>query len=123
MTEKVENIYIICPVRNADPAITADIAKYVDDQEALGHHVHFPPRDVDQSDPIGIDICTSHLAAMKNASRVDIFWDVNSKGSHFDLGMAFALGKRINLIKVFGEVPSGKSYVAVMREIQRRQSP
>jgi hypothetical protein len=32
---------------------------------------------------------------MRNADEVHVFWDVESFGSHFDLGMAYALNKRI----------------------------
>lgn len=116
------NIYLVCPVRAVTPEQTAEMDNYVSGLEKEGHHVHYPPRDVDQTDPTGFEICTRHLDAIKKSDRVDIFWDVNSKGSHFDLGMAFALDKRINLVQVYGEIPAGKSYIAVMKEIQTRQS-
>ena len=55
----------------------------------------FPPDDAPQDDPTGAAICITHLAAMRDADEVHVFWDVESYGSHFDLGMAYALKKRI----------------------------
>jgi len=51
---------------------------------------------------------------MRAADEVHVFWDVRSKGSHFDLGMAYALGKRI--VPIECELPDGpeKSYWKVM---------
>jgi hypothetical protein len=104
-------IYLICPVRNA----TFDSSEIVRQLESDGHTVHFPPRDVDQSDSTGIEICKAHLQAMKDCDRVCVVWDVNSKGSHFDLGMAFALHKDIELLKALQPDTDGKSYLKVMK--------
>jgi len=49
------------------------------------------PRDVDQSDPHGIDICNAHADAMMDIDEVHVWWDKDSVGSKFDLGMAFIL--------------------------------
>lgn len=106
-------IYLICPVRNA----TFDSSNLVSEWEKEGHLVHFPPRDVRQDDPIGVDICRAHLAAMKNADEVRVVWDVDSKGSHFDLGMAFALGKRVVLVKALQEDIGAKSYLKVIHSL------
>lgn len=108
------NIYIICPVRNGTPD---EITEYVESLEREGHSVHFPPRDVDQDDPTGARICREHRDYMKIADRVDVFWDVMSSGSHFDLGMAYGLGVPINLVKAYQPDREGKSYQkAVMTE-------
>lgn len=107
-------IYIICSVRGGTPP---EIEQYVHDLEAQGHIVHFPPRpsDCQQDDPTGWNICRTHLAALKQSDEVHVFWDVGSKGSHFDLGMAFALVKKIKLVKTYHPDNEGKSYVKVMR--------
>ena len=84
-------IFIICPVRNADPAIQEEIQRYIERLEEAGHHVHWPPRDTDQSDPHGIQICMDNFDAILDADRVDVFYDPNSRGSHFDIGMVNAL--------------------------------
>jgi hypothetical protein len=105
-------IYIICPVRNGTPA---DVEKYVLELENLGNVVHFPPRDAPQMDGSGMFICLTHLGAMKCSDEVHVFWDVNSKGSHFDLGMAFALDKKIRLVHEYQPDGAEKSYVKVMK--------
>jgi nucleoside 2-deoxyribosyltransferase len=111
------NIYIICAVRNASQERVAQIRGYAAHlRGGLGHQVHFPPDDAPQDDPTGKAICQTHLAAMRDADEVHVFWDVDSKGSHFDLGMAYALGKRI--VPVACEKPDGpeKSYWKVMAD-------
>lgn len=107
-------IYIICAVRNATPERVAEIRAYAEQQRAAGHHVHFPPDDAPQSDPTGKAICETHRAAMLSCDEVHIFWDIRSSGSHFDLGMAYALRKP--LVPVHCEIPDGpeKSYWKVM---------
>lgn len=108
-------IYLICPVRNSD----FDSSNIVRCIESYGHTVHFPPRDVNQDDPTGAEICKAHLAAMREDDEVDIVWDVNSKGSHFDLGMAYALGKTIKLIYALQPDDSGKSYLKVIKSLEQ----
>jgi hypothetical protein len=104
------NIYVICAVRNASQFRVNMIREHVERLRAEGHDVHFPPDDVNQDDPTGEEICNVHLAAMIEADEVHTFWDVESKGSHFDLGMAYALGKKI--VPSYIEQPDtpGKSY-------------
>jgi hypothetical protein len=108
------NIYIICAVRNASPERVAEIRSYAEAKRAEGHHVHFPPDDAPQDDPTGEAICRTHVTAMRCSDEVHVFWDVRSSGSHFDLGMAYALGRRI--VPVSCELPDGqeKSYWKVM---------
>lgn len=108
-------IYIICAVRNATPERVAELRSYAEGKRAEGHSVHFPPDDAPQDDPTGMEICRVHLSAMLLADEVHVFWDVDSKGSHFDLGMAFALGKEI--VPIHCEKPDGpeKSYWKVIR--------
>jgi nucleoside 2-deoxyribosyltransferase len=100
------NIYLICPVRNSE--LRFDI--YVASLEWEGHKVHYPHRDAPQDDPTGAEICAVHLAAMKAADAVHVMWDINSKGSHFDLGMAYALDKPIRYAKEIYPDGNTKSY-------------
>ena len=108
------NIYIICAVRNATAGRVSEIRGYAEQLRSLGHNVHFPPDDAPQDDPTGESICRVHLAAMRVSDEVHVFWDVKSSGSHFDLGMAYALGTKI--VPVECENPDGaeKSYWKVM---------
>lgn len=102
-------IYLICPVRNG-AAHLSELANYVQGLERLGHTVHFPPRDVSQDDLTGANICAAHREAMQKANEVHVVWDVTSFGSHFDLGMAYALGKRIVAVDRIHPDAPGKSY-------------
>lgn len=104
------NVYIICSVRKANPERLESIRAYAQHLRGAGHRVHFPPDDAPQDDPTGAVICETHLAAMGEADEVHVFWDVESYGSHFDLGMAYALGKRIVPISCERVDPPGKSY-------------
>ena len=113
-------IYLICPVRNITPEQQQEIFNYVVLLESKGQKVHYPPRDVDQEDPTGWTICKKHCEALIKSDEVHIFWDVSSKGSHFDLGMAFALDKKLKLVKAYQPDNEGKSYLKVINEIQLR---
>jgi hypothetical protein len=108
-------IYVICSVRNGTPP---EVKAYVEKMRAEGHTVYFPTEDAPQDDPTGCLICFTHLAHMKEADRIDAFWDVTSFGSHFDLGMTYALGKPVLIVKLYQPDTDGKSYVKVMESMQ-----
>jgi len=112
-------IHLICPVRNVTEEQQKEIDDYCAQLEKEGHIVHNPKYAVDQDDPTGMGICEGHFKSMEKANRVDVFWDVNSKGSHFDFGMAFALNKPMKLVKTYQPDNEGKSYVKVMLEMQK----
>lgn len=87
--------FLISPVRgkSADALI-----EYVKTLETRGYKVHWPLRDTDQNDDVGMRICRDNLAAIRSADVVHIIWDGKSHGCLFDLGMAFALGKHVKPI-------------------------
>ena len=85
-----KHIYFICPVRGCDSETMAAMTHYVEGLEKEGHFVHFPPRDVDQMGDEDL-ICRAHVDAMASADEVHAWWDGESKGSHFDFGMAYML--------------------------------
>lgn len=107
-------IYVVCSVADGTPAA---VAEHVAAMEALGHEVHFPPRDVEQVDPSGGDrICREHRAFMLIADRVDIFYDERSGGSKFDIGMAYVLDKPLNVVTVIHENENAvKSFLKMLR--------
>lgn len=113
-------IHMICPVRNVTPEVQRMIDIYVDALRAEGHSVHNPVQDVDQSDPTGYNICADHLTSMRMSDEVHVIWDVESKGSHFDLGMAFALGKPTNVVTLVHPDVEGKSYAKVALRMKGR---
>lgn len=108
-------IYIICSVRNCTPQQKRDADAYVASLEKLGHNVHYPPRDVDQNDPTGINICKAHSEYMAQCDEVHLMWNTESNGSHFDLGMAWAYKKPIKLIVAYQNDINNKSYLKVIK--------
>lgn len=84
--------FLICPVRGVDPAASR---AYVERLEGAGYTVHWPHRDTDQSDPVGLRICTDNRDAIMESDCVHVVWDGKSQGCLFDLGMAFAMGKPV----------------------------
>lgn len=87
--------FLICPIRNATNDEVKFCESVVIDLEKDGYVVHWPYRDTDQEDCTGLRICADNYHAIKNADVVHIVYRSDSTGSHFDLGMAFALGKKI----------------------------
>lgn len=103
--------FLICPVRGVDPAVSAD---HVAKLEAAGVKVHWPPRDTDQNDTEGLRICRDNADAIAAADAVYVLWDGKSQGCLFDLGVAFALKKRV--IPLDLPPPSeGKSFQNMVR--------
>jgi len=111
-------VFIICPVRKCSQSDKKIIEQYIETLESKGIAVHFPPRDTNQKDPIGKRICLDNKKAIKESDEVHIFWR-KTKGSLFDLGMAFALGKKIVLINKFETTPE-KSFENVLLDLNRR---
>lgn len=94
-----KRIYLICPVRAASAEAIRFADEYVATLEARGDSVHYPPRDVDQTDDgVGLVISEAHRAAMLTCDEVHVVWDSSSFGSHFDFGMAF-------MLRAFRQVP------------------
>jgi hypothetical protein len=77
-----------------------EATKYAEKLEKQGHKVIYPTRDTEQNDTTGYNICKSNLEGIKWADRVDVFYHALSQGIHFDLGQAFALNKKIKVVKV-----------------------
>ena len=98
--------FLICPVRGHEQSETEAV---VNKLESEGWQVHWPPRDTDQDDLIGLRICEDNLTAIRSADAVHFIWDGKSQGSLFDLGMAFALRKKVIPISM-PDLTSGKSF-------------
>ena len=59
--------FLICPVRNVSAEDTAEI---VMELERQGWSVHWPHRDTDQTDPVGLRICQDNRAAIEAADVI-----------------------------------------------------
>lgn len=91
-------IFIICTVRGASEEYERMLWNYVSDLEMLGHTVHLPMRDTEQADETGgYIICEENAAAISDADEVHISYNDASLGTHFDLGVAFILDKKIHV--------------------------
>jgi len=106
----MKKCFLICPVRGHDMSETEDV---VANLEANGWAVHWPPRDTDQNAD-ELNICEENKRAIESADQVFIIWDENSKGSHFDLGMAFALSKPISVLDIVA-CEEGKSFAKMLK--------
>jgi hypothetical protein len=84
--------FLICPVRGVDPGKSALVVAQL---ETAGYSVHWPPRDTNQDDPVGLRICRDNADAIAAADVVHVIWDGKSQGCLFDLGVAFTLKKKI----------------------------
>lgn len=103
--------FLISPVRGQSPdAWAAHVAAL----EAEGYAVHWPHRDTNQDDAIGLRICHDNAAAIEQADVVHVIWDGASQGCLFDLGMAFALGKKVIPV-LLPDATSGKSFQNMVR--------
>jgi nucleoside 2-deoxyribosyltransferase len=113
-------IFIICPVRNMTADERIALEAYIHKLESQGNTVHFPPRDTNQNDPTGWNIIAQNRAAIEGCDEVHIFWNKDSQGSMFDLGMAFAFRKPVTLINTVEPTPT-KSFENVLLKWAKKE--
>jgi hypothetical protein len=116
----MKKIFIICTVRGADEEYKKKLEDYVTKLESEGCEVHLPHRDTDQS-ASGYDICYQNAKAIEMAHEVHIFYNPDSQGTHFDMGVAFAYRKKIIVVKNI-EYGPGKSYPRMLDEWQKTEN-
>lgn len=92
------DIFLICPVRKATEKQKLDMRNYIYKLKSSGKKVYYPATNTDQNDKIGFRICSDNREAIMESEEIHIYWDKDSQGSLFDLGMAFALGKKLVLV-------------------------
>jgi len=95
----------------------SEVWEYTTMLEKQGHQVYLPPRDTPQNDLTGLNICLRMCQQIRLADEVHIFYVPDSQGVHFDMGCAFALGKKWKLINKSPD-NNEKSYIKVIRETQ-----
>jgi hypothetical protein len=113
----MKNIYILCPVTIATDSIKEELESYVAFKEDQGNKVYYPARDTNQDDD-PIDICESNYKAIALADEVHVFYNDKSLGSHFDLGIAFALHKRILLVEAVITGKYGGKFLELIKSLQ-----
>ena len=89
-----KKIFLICSVRGATPEHRRELEEYTLQLERDGAIVHLPHRDTNQC-ATGLEICEQNFWAVVEADEVHIVYNPESQGSHFDMGVAFALGKPV----------------------------
>ena len=123
LPEPKKKIFIICPVRRPEIGFLSSIfqsvdwlvfgvedewtknqnaiKKYVSWLEADGHDVYWPARDNphQKTDKNGVAICEHNRQKMFWADEIHIWYDKNSMGSIFDIGMFFAFSGTNNFKK------------------------
>ena len=112
----MKKVFIICTVRGASTEYQKELEDYVELQEAKGTKVHLPHRDTNQNDT-GYNICNQNANAISMADEIHIFYNPDSQGTHFDMGVAFSLNKKIIIVKS-PEYGSGKSFMRMLSEWQ-----
>ena len=109
-----KEIFVICTVRKATEDYVDKLETYVQSLEDSGHTVHLPHRDTDQEQS-GYNICMTNFKAISIADEVHIFYSTESQGTHFDMGVAFALNKKMVVVEnvIYDE---GKSFARMLSE-------
>lgn len=110
----MKRMFIICTVRGASDEYKKKLEDYVTQKEAEGWEVHLPHRDTDQN-VSGYEICSQNARAIAMAHEVHIFYNPNSQGTHFDMGVAFAFGRKIVVVENV-EYGEGKSFPRMLDE-------
>jgi len=107
-------IFIICTVRGASEEYKKKLEDYVAKLESKGNQVHLPHRDTNQQ-ASGFEICSQNADAIYDSDEVHIFYNPDSQGTHFDMGVAFAYSKKIVVVENV-EYGPGKSYPRMLDE-------
>lgn len=111
---KKKKTFLISPVRGHAQSEYTKILEELENK----YQVYLPIRDTNQNDDTGLNICKDNLEAIKKADVVHFIWDGKSQGCLFDLGMAFALKKKIIPLSL-PELTEGKSFQNMITEYSK----
>lgn len=91
--------FLISPVRNVSPEQTLEIESFKKDKVDAGFDLHVPQKDTFQKDKFGgYSICFQNANAIAESTELYLYYDQTSKGSMFDLGIAYYLNKPLTVI-------------------------
>jgi nucleoside 2-deoxyribosyltransferase len=111
----MKKVFIICTVRGASDEYKKKLEDYVAKLEKEGCEVHLPHRDTNQ-EASGYEICMQNTRAITLAHEVHIFYNPDSQGTHFDMGVAFANGRKIVIVENIEYDPTKKSFARMLNE-------
>lgn len=83
---------------------------HVEKLEKEGHVVALPAFD-DYKELDALGVCKHNRSLLEQADEIHVIWDQRSFGTIFDLGMAFALRKKLRVIFL-----EPKTFAGVMRK-------
>ncbi len=109
-----KKVFIICSVRGTSDDYKKKLEDYVQKLEKNGYIVHLPHRDTNQN-ATGLEICKENASAIFNSDEVHIFYNGKSQGTHFDMGVTFALNRKIIIVEN-EPLTEGKSYQRMLFE-------
>ena len=97
-------VFLICPVRNATEEQKKYIKEFVKEKNQSGIEVHAPHMHTVQQDMFGgYTICYQNANAIADSIEIDMYYDQSSTGSVFDLGVAYALDKKLVVLN-YGDI-------------------
>ena len=102
--------YIICPARPLSANEQAIINTHTEQLLFEGWEVYNPRAFPEQN-------LTDRAKAMREANWVFVFWDASHE-NHFDLGMAFVLEKKMELLHIFDEARITDNFSTGMKVIE-----
>lgn len=118
--------YLICPVRKRTHNEQRHLEQWVCEREAVGDKVYFPGRDtgIEELPENGMLITEKNLERMEWCEIVDLWYEVSSQGSSFDLGLAFSMDIKIyfpwrNQVEWAAE--DGDGFACMLLEWEKRQ--
>lgn len=126
VASRQKKVFIICSVRIASPSYRKKLEAYANCLEDDGYEVHLPHRDTDQT-ASGFNICLESAATINFADEVHIFYNEKSTGTHFDMGVLFALqvimemDKKIVIVEG-AEWTDTKSFKRMLMEWEKYQN-
>ena len=92
-------IFLISPVRNASEEQKKEIEEYKRICEQLKYKIYVPHLDTVQTDLLGgYTICHRNALGLSSSDAVHMYYDQNSRGSMFDLGVAYACEEPLIII-------------------------
>lgn len=107
-------IVVACPIRISTGEENRRAQEYIRAVKAMGHEVFSYWDTLQEACPTGADILEKHLQAVRECEELHVFWKESSRGTHWEVGTAVALNKRIVIVGIEGEMPTGQSYLTAL---------